>query len=73
MKRLLPSLLAVFFVFNAGLFGESPPTATATSRLPIPATPGKVFDLAWVGKILRVTDPQDCARRQITGGRRSPS
>src|ERR1700739_4865636 len=58
MKRLLPSLLAVFIVFNAGMFGESPPTATATSRLPIPATPGKVFDLAWVGKILRISDPR---------------
>ena len=51
MKRLLPSLLALFFAFNAALFGQSPPTATATSRLPIPTTPGKVFDLAWVGKM----------------------
>src|SRR6185437_1075078 len=51
-------LLAVFIVFSAGLFGESPTTGTATSRLPIPSIPGKVFDLAWVGKILRVTDPQ---------------
>ncbi|MGA8739687.1 MAG: S9 family peptidase [Terracidiphilus sp.] len=58
MKRLLPLLLAVFLVFSAGLFGESPATATATSRVPIPATPGKVFDLAWVGKILRITDPK---------------
>ncbi|MGA7242298.1 MAG: hypothetical protein WBX19_03900, partial [Terracidiphilus sp.] len=58
MKRLLPFLLTVFLVFSAGLFGESPPTATATARLPIPTTPGKVFDLAWVGKILRITDPR---------------
>ncbi len=29
-----------------------------TPRLPIPAAPGKTFDLAWVGKITRVTDPQ---------------
>src|SRR5579863_4392958 len=58
MKRFLPSLLAVFIVFNMGLFSESPPTATATSRLPIPTVPGKVFDLAWVGKILRITDPK---------------
>jgi dipeptidyl aminopeptidase/acylaminoacyl peptidase len=28
------------------------------TRLPIPATPGKKFDLAWVGKITRVADPQ---------------
>jgi hypothetical protein len=58
MKRFLPSLLALFFVFNAGMSSQSPPTATATSRLPIPTTPGKVFDLAWAGKILRVTDPK---------------
>src|ERR1700722_12278666 len=58
MKRLLPSFLAVFFVFNAGISGQSPPTATATSRLSIPTTPGKVFDFSWVGKILRVSDPR---------------
>jgi dipeptidyl aminopeptidase/acylaminoacyl peptidase len=28
------------------------------ARVPIPATPGKNFDLAWVGKITRVSDPQ---------------
>ncbi len=28
------------------------------SRLPIPATPGHTFDLAWVGKIVRISDPQ---------------
>ena len=58
MKRLLLSLFASFIVFNASISGQSPPTATATTRLPIPTTPGKVFDLAWVGRILRVTDPR---------------
>ncbi len=29
-----------------------------TARLPIPDTPGATFDLAWVGKIVRVSDPQ---------------
>jgi dipeptidyl aminopeptidase/acylaminoacyl peptidase len=40
------------------LFAQSPPTAPAKTRFPIPATPGKTFDLAWLGKIVRVTDPQ---------------
>ena len=26
--------------------------------MPIPATPGKTFDLAWIGKMVRVSDPQ---------------
>ena len=41
MKHLLPCLLAVLIVFHAGMFGESPPTATATSRLPIPTNLAK--------------------------------
>src|SRR5580692_6576365 len=31
---------------------------SATARLPITGTPGATFDLAWVGKIVRVSDPQ---------------
>ena len=31
---------------------------TSMARVPIPDTPGKVFDLAWVGKMTRVSDPQ---------------
>ena len=60
MKRLASGLFAMSFVlvYSAAMFGESPPTATSKSRVPIPATPGKVFDLAWVGKILRVGDPR---------------
>jgi dipeptidyl aminopeptidase/acylaminoacyl peptidase len=50
--------IAACFAFNPALFAESPPTAPSTARVPIPATPGKSFDLAWVGKIARVTDPQ---------------
>jgi dipeptidyl aminopeptidase/acylaminoacyl peptidase len=34
------------------------PTPASPARLPIPATPGKTFDLAWLGKMVRVTDPQ---------------
>jgi dipeptidyl aminopeptidase/acylaminoacyl peptidase len=39
---------------------QTPPTTTPNTpaRLPIPATPGKTFDLAWVGKMVRVSDPQ---------------
>ena len=31
---------------------------SASARVPIPDTPGKTFDLAWVGKMVRVSDPQ---------------
>ena len=37
---------------------DVPAAATARARLPIGATPGPTFDLAWVGKIIRVSDPQ---------------
>ncbi|HKR27309.1 MAG TPA: S9 family peptidase [Acidobacteriaceae bacterium] len=40
------------------LFAQSPPTAPAKARFPIPATPGKTFDLAWLGRMVRVTDPE---------------
>ncbi|HKF47492.1 MAG TPA: S9 family peptidase [Terracidiphilus sp.] len=58
MKLLLPSLAASVLVFTAASFAQSPPTAPATTRLPIPATPGKTFDLAWIGKMVRVSDPE---------------
>jgi dipeptidyl aminopeptidase/acylaminoacyl peptidase len=34
------------------------PTAATPARIPIPKEPGKRFDLAWVGKIVRLSDPQ---------------
>ncbi|MGA2249238.1 S9 family peptidase [Terracidiphilus sp.] len=52
------SVVALSLVFSAGLFGQSPPTAPATSRVAIPAKAGEKFDLAWIGKIVRVSDPQ---------------
>jgi dipeptidyl aminopeptidase/acylaminoacyl peptidase len=58
MKHLFPLSLAVAAVFTPALIAQSPPTANATARLAIPATPGKTFDLAWVGKIVRVSDPE---------------
>jgi dipeptidyl aminopeptidase/acylaminoacyl peptidase len=58
MKMCFVSVVTVFLVFSAGLFGQSPPTVPATSRVTIPGTPGEKFDLAWVGKIVRVSDPQ---------------
>jgi dipeptidyl aminopeptidase/acylaminoacyl peptidase len=50
MKIHSPLLMACF------LISVSPIAASA--RVPIPDTPGKVFDLAWVGKMTRVSDPQ---------------
>ena len=58
MKLLLASVVTVFVVFSPAAFGQSPPTAPATSRVSIPATPGKSFDLAWLGKIVRLSDPE---------------
>jgi dipeptidyl aminopeptidase/acylaminoacyl peptidase len=37
---------------------DEPAAAAARPRLPIGATPGPTFDLAWVSKIVRVSDPQ---------------
>ena len=37
---------------------DAPAAATARPRLPIGATPGATFDLAWVARIIRVSDPQ---------------
>src|SRR6266581_1706216 len=58
MKSLLPVVLAVTATLSPYLPGQSPSAIPATTRLPIPATPGKKFDLAWVGKITRLADPQ---------------
>lgn len=58
MKLLPSSVAASVLVFTAAAFGQSPPTAPATTRFPIPATPGKTFDLAWLGKMVRVSDPR---------------
>src|SRR5882762_3017526 len=60
MRLLLPAVLFLSVSFGAN--GQTPapatPPATSPARLAIPATPGKTFDLAWVGKIVRVTDPE---------------
>jgi dipeptidyl aminopeptidase/acylaminoacyl peptidase len=58
MKLLLPCAFAASVMITPALFAQSPPTAPSKSRLPIPATPGKTFDLAWLGKMVRVTDPE---------------
>jgi dipeptidyl aminopeptidase/acylaminoacyl peptidase len=58
MKLRFVSVVAGSLVFSAGLFGQSPPTAPATARVAIPAKPGEKFDLAWIGKIVRVSDPE---------------
>ena len=58
MKQLFLLPILVAAVFTPALIAQSPPTASATARLVIPAKPGKTFDLAWVGKIVRVSDPE---------------
>jgi len=49
--KILSSFLIACFLISAS-------TTCASARVPIPDTPGKVFDLAWVGKMTRVSDPQ---------------
>jgi dipeptidyl aminopeptidase/acylaminoacyl peptidase len=44
------------FLIASFLISASPTSTSA--RAPIPDSPGKVFDLAWVGKMTRVSDPQ---------------
>ena len=62
MRCMVPSVIVLSFAIVAAAPGQtqSPATTTASApvRLPIPATPGKTFDLAWVGKMVRVSDPQ---------------
>ncbi|MGD0892101.1 MAG: S9 family peptidase [Terracidiphilus sp.] len=52
MKQLPAALVLSALVCTA--FAQTPTPA----RLPIPTTPGPTFDLAWLGKIVRVADPQ---------------
>ncbi len=54
------ALACLLFLVGAPARGEAPDAAaTATpARLPIPATPGRTFDLAWIGRMVRVSDPQ---------------
>ncbi len=60
MNRMLSAVLFVplLAAISSPAAAQTTPPATAPARLPIPGTPGKTFDLAWVGKIVRVTDPQ---------------
>jgi hypothetical protein len=62
MKYNLCSLVCTFLVLSASAAGQTTTATTsqngAPARLPIPDIPGKTFDLAWVGKIVRVADPQ---------------
>ena len=51
MPKSLAALLLPF-VAAAALAQSAPP------RLPIPTTPGSTFDLAWIGSIVRLSDPQ---------------
>jgi dipeptidyl aminopeptidase/acylaminoacyl peptidase len=62
MRRMLSAAVFTPLVFATVSYCQTPApaasTASAPARLPIPATPGKTFDLAWVGKMVRVSDPQ---------------
>lgn len=58
MKHALWSVIAASVSLCCGGFAQSPPTAPGTTRVAIPATPGSRFDLAWIGKMVRVSDPQ---------------
>ena len=62
MRHMLPAVLFVSLTIAAAAPSQTPTPASAPAaapaRLPIPATPCKTFDLAWVGKIVRVSDPQ---------------
>jgi dipeptidyl aminopeptidase/acylaminoacyl peptidase len=49
--KIYSALLAACFLLGAS-------SGSTSARVPIPDTPGKVFDLAWVGKMTRVSDPQ---------------
>src|SRR5260370_39559876 len=62
MKYHSCSLVCAFLVLSASAAGQTTTATTsqngAPARLPIPDIPGKTFDPAWVGKIVRVADPQ---------------
>src|SRR5260370_28440016 len=62
MKYHSCSLVCAFLVLSASAAGQTTTATTsqngAPARVPIPDIPGKTFDLAWVGKIVRVSDPQ---------------
>ncbi len=61
MKRPCHALLAASLAMAGIALAQPTPVAPAAPeavRLPIPATPGSVFDLAWIGKLVRISDPQ---------------
>jgi dipeptidyl aminopeptidase/acylaminoacyl peptidase len=59
MNRIRLAALLAPFAIAAVACGQAAGTSPAApARFPIPATPGKTFDLAWVGKMVRVADPQ---------------
>src|SRR5580658_5462292 len=62
IKLSSPICVCACLVLCASAAGQMATPATSSTstlpRAPIPNTPGKTFDLAWVGKIVRVSDPQ---------------
>jgi dipeptidyl aminopeptidase/acylaminoacyl peptidase len=60
MRCMLTAFLFVPFAIAAAAAAQTPAPAAPPppARRPIPATPGKTFDLAWLGKMVRVSDPQ---------------
>jgi len=66
MRRISSASVLICLAISISAPGQAPaptsaPASTPASgpvRLLIPKTPGKTFDLAWVGKMIRVSDPQ---------------
>jgi dipeptidyl aminopeptidase/acylaminoacyl peptidase len=62
MKTKLSLLVYAYLLLSASALAQmvAPPASpnSVPVRVPIPDSPGKTFDLAWVGKMLRVSDPQ---------------
>ena len=56
--KLMPCSIVATVLIAPAIFAQSPPTAPAKTRAAIPATPGKTFDLAWLGKMVHASDPQ---------------
>jgi len=56
------SLVYSCLILSTSAFGQIAATAAspdgAPARMPIPDSPGKTFDLAWLAKMMRVADPQ---------------